>query len=187
VRDRRIAFVGAAGGLVNFRDLGIASNTKYFNAGVMLMNLKKWRQRNTADAVFAYLRQYQDIIRQEDQEGLNAVLFDDWRELDFSWNWQIPWRGQRQGKASSDWSPETQLQRIVHFTTDEKPWIPGCDYIERQDFFEYLDRTEWAGWRVPFFDEVLERLGRGLSGARMYLGRLRRSGIKRASRLLQRI
>ena len=98
----------------------------------------------------------------EDQESLNAILFNDWGELDFRWNWQIPWRPYRLGKLEMPWVPESDRKSIVHFTTAEKPWLPGCDYEERKHFFEYLDLTEWAGWRVPRQKEVSTRLIRAL-------------------------
>jgi lipopolysaccharide biosynthesis glycosyltransferase len=165
VRDL-IAFVSAPAGLVNYRELGIHPEAKYFNSGVLLMNLKKWREYGTSEQVFRYLRTHREIIQMVDQEALNAVLFDDWGELDFRWNWQIPWRNYRLGKCKMPWVPESDRKSIVHFTTAEKPWLPGCDYEERKYFFEYLDRTEWAGWRVPRQKEVSTRLIRALRDAK---------------------
>jgi lipopolysaccharide biosynthesis glycosyltransferase len=36
---------------------------------------------------------------------------------------------------------------IVHFTTPEKPWHANSHHPFRAEFFRYLDRTDWAGWR----------------------------------------
>jgi len=175
VRDR-IGFVDAPGGISNYRELGIAAGAKYFNAGVLVINLAKWRQEATDERVFSYMRLHRDIIKMEDQEGLNAVLFDDWDELDFRWNWQIPWRGYRRGRNPMPWLPaETGQRRIVHFTSSEKPWLPGCDYEEKKCFFEYLDRTEWVGWRVSPLNEIVSRTKRAIDDARDFLGRLRSS------------
>lgn len=160
VRDR-IAFVSAPGGLANYRELGIAPDAKYFNSGVLLMNLKRWRDRGISERVFSYLRTYRDFIQMGDQDGLNAVLFDDWGELEFRWNWQIipskNWLG-----IQPCWVPESDSQSLVHFVTSEKPWLPACEYEERKYFFDYLDRTEWAGWRVPHWKEIYVRLKRAV-------------------------
>ena len=37
------------GGLSNYRELGIPSDAKYFNSGVLLLNVKKWRERGTSE------------------------------------------------------------------------------------------------------------------------------------------
>ena len=161
-------------GICNYRELGIPEKSKYFNAGILLVNLKKWRRQDTSQRLLNYLKNYRDIIRASDQEALNAVLFDDWGELDFRWNWQIIPRYYRIGTHKMGWSPPPSRKSIIHFHSEEKPWLPGCDYDEKKVFFEYLDRTEWAGWRVPLYMEVYGRTVRPLNDARNALGRLRR-------------
>ena len=44
---------------------------------------------------------------------------------------------------------------IVHFTTRAKPWR-ACRHPLRGEFFKYLDRTAWAGWRPPRLKVFLE-------------------------------
>jgi len=170
-----IAFVSRPKGIVNYCDLGIPGDTPYFNAGVLLMNLKRWRDRHVTEKISGYLRTYHDVIQLADQEALNAILWNDWGELDFHWNWQIVHRSIRLGKREMVWTPEGDGKSIIHFTTAEKPWLPGCDYDERKYFFEYLDRTEWGGWRVPWLDEVYARSLRTVADARDALGSLRHS------------
>jgi lipopolysaccharide biosynthesis glycosyltransferase len=162
-RDR-IGVVSALGGLVNYQELGIPAEAKYFNSGVLLLNLKKWRESSTGQHILKYLRTHQEILQMGDQDGLNAVLFDDWGELEFRWNWQIIPRMHRQGEMNC-WAPESDRKSIVHFITSEKPWLPGCEYEERRFFFEYLEKTEWAGWRIPFTKEIYVRLKRVLRKA----------------------
>lgn len=173
VRDS-VGVVSQPGGLVNYRELGIPPGAHYFNAGVLLMNLKKWRERDTGERTLSYLRDNHAIIQLADQEALNAVLWDDWGELDYRWNWQIVWRNYRLGRAKMVWVPEATRKSIVHFITGEKPWLPGCDYDEKKYFFEYLDRTEWAGLRVPWWREIYGRSKRALGDARNALGMFRR-------------
>jgi lipopolysaccharide biosynthesis glycosyltransferase len=179
VRDR-IAWVSGPRGLANYRELGIPPDAKYFNAGLLLVNLAKWREKNISERIFTYLRTHRAIIKMEDQEGLNAVLFDDWGELPFRWNWQIAWRLFRTGKKKMDWVPDDSKKSIVHFTTAEKPWLPACDVEEKQDFFWYLDRTEWAGWRVSFLKEIYARFWRSIEDARRTAGAFRQELLLRA-------
>ena len=174
VRDA-IGTVSQPGGLVNYRELGIPADAHYFNAGVLLINLKKWRESCTAERVVRYLNTHRTIIQLADQEALNAVLWDDWGELDYRWNWQIMWRAYQLGRAKMSWTPDTNRKSIIHFTTEEKPWLPGCDYEEKKYFLEYLDRTEWAGLQIPLWREVYGRSKRNLGEIRDALGMLRRA------------
>jgi lipopolysaccharide biosynthesis glycosyltransferase len=161
-------------GISNFRELGIPGDAKYFNAGVLVLNLAKWRSHGTTERLCKYLKDYQAVIRAADQEALNAVLFHEWGELNFRWNWQVIARYYRIGTHKMGWSPPITKKSIIHFHSSEKPWLPGCDYEERKLFFEYLDRTEWAGWRVPLLKECYERSVRPLSDLRNAFGRFRR-------------
>ena len=62
------------------------ADTPYFNSGVLVINLTRWRKENVGDRVIEYLRKYQPYVQLEDQEGLNAVLANDWGKLDPKWN-----------------------------------------------------------------------------------------------------
>lgn len=146
--------------VVNYRELGIPGDAPYFNAGVLIMNLAKWRDAGIDAQVLAHLSDYQDIIRMADQEALNAVLWNDWQELDYSWNWQIPHRDYRTGRLRLAWTPKETSKNIIHFTTGEKPWRAGCDYDEKKYFLRYLDQTDWRGERPSALQELRARLKR---------------------------
>jgi lipopolysaccharide biosynthesis glycosyltransferase len=157
-RDR-IGTVSGRGGLVNYRELGIPSDTKYFNAGVLLVNACKWRENQIGTGILAYLRDKHDLLQLADQEGLNAVLHDDWGELEFRWNWQIV-PDLEKAKEAGCWGLELTEKSIIHYVTPCKPWVPGARYPERELYFRYVDRTAWAGWRVPLRRELLTNLKR---------------------------
>ena len=147
VRDR-IGTVSGTSGLSNFRELDIAADAAYFNSGVLVLNLARWRDEDLSARVIQYLEHHPNDLQMGDQDGLNAVLFDKWRELDFRWNWQaVPDR--RRAIKAGCWGLELTEKSIVHFVTPAKPWLPGSLYDERHLFFHYLDKTAWRGWRVP--------------------------------------
>lgn len=159
VRDR-IGSVGSLGGLSNFQELRISPDTPYFNAGVLFINVEAWREEAIGNRVFDYLRKYNSILQFEDQEALNAVLYDSWTELPQRWNQQIVPRYFRRGSDVA--LPNLIENGIIHFITSEKPWIPGCEYSERRRFYEYLDRTDWRGWRTKTHHEIYVRSKRAL-------------------------
>lgn len=167
VRDR-IGQVGAPGGLRNHQALGIRADAHYFNSGLLLMDLRRWRALSIGPRVIDYLRTHRDLIQMGDQDGLNALLHDDWLELPFHWNWQTLPRMHRQGSTTC-WSPTSSRQSILHFSSSEKPWLPGCALHDRRHFFEAVDHTAWAGWRVPAWRERWVRIKRALRGGQRWL------------------
>lgn len=144
VPDRAIPLVSSRNGVAHYRQLAIREHAKYFNAGVMVVNLDLWRKEGVPARVLAYLRRYRDSVVFWDQEGLNAVLADKWGELDPRWNVCVHTMG-----GDYPESPSTPDDRpwIVHFTGNLKPWIYPSNNPAHALYFQYLDLTAWAGWR----------------------------------------
>jgi lipopolysaccharide biosynthesis glycosyltransferase/glycosyltransferase involved in cell wall biosynthesis len=144
-------YLSAAEALTNYRELNIPPHTKYFNAGLLLLNLEKWRATDAARRIIEYLRDNPDQVRWWDQDGLNAILHRDWGELDLPWN-QIPhifrypsWRESPFSEA--DYKAITELPKAIHYSARSKPWHGDNTHPARDVFFHYLDQTAWVGWR----------------------------------------
>ena len=56
VQDLINPFVSSPLGLRNWRELGMNADSKYFNAGVLVLNADRWRKENVADRLVQYLR-----------------------------------------------------------------------------------------------------------------------------------
>lgn len=135
---------------------------KYFNSGVLVINLEKWRTDNTGSKVIEYIEQNRDSVRWLDQDGLNGVLAEKWGELDPRWN---------QMHAIHEYSSWTESPYeedvyndvlhnpyIVHFTTPPKPWQRSCKHPCQDLFFHYLDMTDWSGWRNTIWRRMWRRV-----------------------------
>ena len=46
----------------------------YFNAGVLLVNLRYWRENNLSESFFEIINKYPERLRYHDQDVLNIVL-----------------------------------------------------------------------------------------------------------------
>ncbi|OKH55216.1 glycosyl transferase [Calothrix sp. HK-06] len=152
VQDMGAPLVSSPRGLVNYQELGIPADYKYFNSGVLVFNLKKWRQNNTSLAVIKYLNDYKQQVRWHDQDGLNAVLAGKWGELDARWN-QMPYLfrfGSWQESPFSEQEYNNLLNHpyIIHYSTREKPWNDNCNHPQKKLFYEYLDNSIWSNWSV---------------------------------------
>lgn len=169
VQDLVVPFVSSRYGVAAYRELGLAEDTPHFNAGVMVVNLRWWRLHDVPAKVFRYLDAHRTTTYFWDQEGLNATLAGTWGRLDPRWN-QIASVSGRSFFTPQHLDPETYAlvvsdPWIVHYAGTWKPWVYDNRNPTRQLYFDYLDRTAWAGWRPT------KTLGRRLLG--IYESRLR--------------
>lgn len=138
-------------GVPHYRSLGIPGSAKYFNSGVLLMDLARWRAQRIGERAIAYIRRRGDAIGLPDQEALNVVLARNWVELDPRWNGMVNARlfpiWKRTPYDKRTYMDLLGRPRIVHFVGGPKPWQPGCWHPRKFLYFHYLDRTRWAGWR----------------------------------------
>ena len=165
VQDDYQPLVSSRGGcgLRNYRELGLNPDQKYFNSGLLVMNLKKWREEAIGSKVLTFSRQNGAYIANADQDGLNAVMQGQWGQLSDRWN-QMPGV---HSYASWQESPYDAIAfqalrdspHIIHYTNAPKPWQHNCQHPAQALFLAYLDQTAWRGWR----DTLWRRAGRKLS------------------------
>lgn len=137
------------------RKLGIRNPYHYFQAGVMLLNLKKIRKRYSAKDLVRRTMGYP--WRMVDQDVLNRALQGSCLELDQKWNVVMDW--QYCGKRRTDllknapydlWSryqSAREAPAIIHYAGGWKPWtVPDCDFA--QFFWDYARRS-------PFYEVIL--------------------------------
>lgn len=157
---------------LDWRELGVAPATPYFNAGVMVIPLDRWRANGVGRRTLDWLRRHE--FHYGDQCALNTVANGNWTPLAPRWNVQsghfhddaLAWIVE----TRDDMERATAEPSVVHFTSFPdhiKPWEPRSTVPFRDAWFDALDRTAWAGWRPedPRF-----------SRTRVLAGRARRAG-----------
>lgn len=118
----------------------------YFNSGVILINLRKWRKDNVFLSFNQFIHDHPDWIKLHDQDILNRIFYDDKINLPIKYNFQ-------EGYLWNDlfydyWKYEKQVLAarkdpvIIHYT-DSKPWIEGCEHPFKAEFYKYQKNTEW--------------------------------------------
>jgi len=129
----------------NYAEMGIPPSSRYFNAGVMVINLKPWREGQVAARVLDYLQRYREGVLLHDQGGLNAVLHDQWSRLDQRWNQTnvvlIPEWWKEPAYSKKEWRKTKNDPFIVHYSGDDKPWNPGFNRPRLSFFARYLKKT----------------------------------------------
>lgn len=146
VRDALVPTVSSRFGISEFAKLGLNSSIPYFNAGVMVINLRKWRHSRVATEAIAYLRRFHDRVFFWDQEALNAVLARHWTQVDERWNWSAN-LDRLSGSNSRSGNGIGERSRIIHFNGNLKPWVVRESSNTDDKYFRVLDVTSWRGWR----------------------------------------
>ncbi|MGZ8202203.1 MAG: glycosyltransferase family 8 protein [Burkholderiales bacterium] len=151
VQDPAVPFVSSCDGLARYEALRIAPETPYFNAGLMVVNVEKWRSDDIPAAALRFIEAHAHELNYCDQDALNAVLIGKWRALDPRWQVQPRFAGSRQ-MPLPHLAPDARLALVAdpwvyHFSGRLKPWAYSGNGAADRLFFEYLDRTGWKGWR----------------------------------------
>jgi lipopolysaccharide biosynthesis glycosyltransferase len=135
VQDQRVAtFDNDWGGILNYKELGLAADTKYFNSGMYVLNTRKWKQQNLAQKVIDCISANVKYAQYPDQYGLNVVLANQWLPLDGRWNYF----------ASGD----MENPFLIHFISRKPIYTTYSNNpAYRELFFEYLNQTEWRNFK----------------------------------------
>lgn len=151
---------------------GITAEHKYLNAGVLVINLKKWREEKVADRILQFIAEHPDSPF-PDQDAINVVLAGKWGELSPVWNQTHVVHLFSEPKDSPyDESIYPELVNnpsIIHYTSRPKPWGKNCTHPQADRYFKYLDQTAWKGWRNNAFNYNIGLLRRGLRRAKTAL------------------
>ena len=176
VQDDNQLTVSMAIGLRNYQALGLNPDQKYFNSGLLVVNLKQWREDDLGRKVLAFSQENGDYIQDADQDGLNAVIAGRWGQLNPQWN-QLPriytytcWQDSPYDESS--YTALRDRPYIIHYTNAPKPWQYGCQHPETPLFFYHLDQTAWKGWRETPWHRVLRKVSRGRRKVRKLLDRV---------------
>lgn len=122
----------------------------YFNSGVLLLDLDRWRQAQLHSEVMAFLAREAHRLRYPDQSALNSVLHGQWTRLPLVWNQQSDIFGVYRKHCAGCGYDAEELRRamaapaIVHFTGPHKPWLLPCYHPFAAYYRACLARTPWT-------------------------------------------
>lgn len=148
---KAIPYFAAISPVANWRELGLDGAANYFNSGVMVLNLRRWRRESIDRKLLACLRKNSAFVWCWDQYALNVVFAGQWGQLPLHWNqgahvFEYPDESYSP-VGTKDFLRLRDDPAVVHYTTEFKPWKYEPFHPGRDQFFDALDETAWAGWR----------------------------------------
>lgn len=117
--------------------LGIYPVKKYFNSGILLMNLAKFREYKIQDKFVYLIKNYNFDVIDPDQAYLNVLCKDRVHYFPNGWN-----------KEALSIELEGELN-IVHYALYKKPWQYD-DVINVDYFWHYAKQS-------PFYNDILQK------------------------------
>ncbi len=132
-------------------DIKYNKNKQFFNAGILLINSKKWRENNITDKLFEIQNKYNNVLEYGDQDVLIKEFYEDYIELDSRFNLLS---GQLVYKSDFSKEVEDEVNRAIkspiirHFETSNKPWLTnenfyGGDLQNFNDFWFFAEMTNF--------------------------------------------
>lgn len=128
--------------------LKMNKNSKYFNSGMMLINLALWKKSGLQKKVIDFIEKNPQSIWFPDQCGLNSVIDGKWKKVPLKYNQQ-----------SSIFTPsfeekfdcfnKSELEEaknnpvIIHYTGGSKPWHSKNKHPYKYLYWKYLKMTRY--------------------------------------------
>ncbi len=139
-------------------NIDLEENSIMFNSGVMLIDLKKWKEEKVENRLLEFIVRKNGQIQQGDQGALNAVLSRDtycfepqYNSVtifhDFSYDEMVIYRKPIMGFYSKEQVKEAvENPVVVHFTTSflsVRPWTKGCGHRYAKEWMRYKEISPW--------------------------------------------
>ena len=111
--------------------------TDYFNAGVMLIDLVRWRSMQLTARVLDAWRTHGASFPLLEQDALNYVLDGDFAVLEK--------RHVRMMDAFAPWDVDFAAEHTIwHFLNEGKPWVRYADPRVREPYWQVVRRSPWS-------------------------------------------
>ncbi len=136
--------------------IGLAPEDAYYNSGVLLVDLKRWRQEQVQQRLLDFWKEKGGKLFASDQDVINGTLKGLIRPLPPKYNFFTNYRYFSYGTLvrhapayrmvpKDDFTAAKRHPVIIHYMGDERPWIAGNLNHYRRAYERYLAQTPWAG------------------------------------------
>ncbi len=143
--------------------LGMPAGSLYFNAGMLYINLQRWRETRTGERAIQYVLEHLGdpvMLEHRDQDTLNMVCLGQWQPLGPRFNyaeWSMDSQRLRDTRTAN--APGATIPAagptIAHYTGRTKPWHGGSPHPFAREYWTYRMQTPYADRRAYLRSQVL--------------------------------
>ncbi|GAB6455706.1 glycosyltransferase family 8 protein [Bacillus luti] len=129
---------------------------RYINAGMLLVNLKRWRTEKIEKQFIEFIDKYNGQVFHHDQGVINGVLKGEVLYLHPKYNVMTPfftmdryeimqYYGLQNYYSESELIEAIEVPVFIHYTPAfvNRPWVKGCRHPLTALYEEYLAMTPW--------------------------------------------
>lgn len=156
LKENYIAAIEDANGKKYAKRYKLKACSKFFNAGIMLINCEKWRKDNIAQRAINISTESCNTKLVNDQTILNQLFESRVKFLDLKWNLQYcPINIWPTYDNIKEYKNAIEKPSIIHYTGDFKPWKKGmgCFHPKQKDYLKYhqmspLGLEDYKQWEI---------------------------------------
>ena len=141
------------------RRLGLALSDVYINSGVMVVDLKKWREKERKFPINDCIKHNKQNIL-NDQDVIALYFKGQIKLLPIKWN-MTTFYFMRKPKIFEKYIPELESAKknpaIIHFACPIKPWFADCNHPYGFLYRKYLKETWWRHVKLENFEQLTFR------------------------------
>ena len=134
--------------------LGLKEDDLYFNSGVLLIDMNKWREEDGDKQILSFYKSIEEDSVFADQDALNGLLMGRIKVLSpkynlfsnyayFKYKTLIRLSPSYKVISQEEFENAVKAPVIIHYAGDERPWIKGNRNPYRTEYKKYLSMTEW--------------------------------------------
>jgi lipopolysaccharide biosynthesis glycosyltransferase len=126
--------------------MNIAS--KYFNSGMMLINLALWKTSGLQKKVIDFIENNPQAVLFPDQCGLNSIINGQWKKVPLKYNQQSSifspaFEEQFDSFSKAELDEAKNNPVIIHYTSGSKPWHSTNTHPYKYLYWKYLKMTRY--------------------------------------------
>lgn len=157
-----------------YKLFGLSDDSAYCNSGVILFDLKQWKQNKMDDHIKKYIAQRNGYIFFMEQSVLNGVMEGKWLVLGARYNvstlmMSLSYQNLiklRRPKAFYDCIEYNQAvinPAIIHMTSNflvnNRAWVVGSNHPAKEYYFKYKQFSPWKNTEdIPDRRTILQKL-----------------------------
>lgn len=126
-------------------DLGYSDTYGYINSGMLLINLKYFKEHSIIDKFLSYSKERCEKFKYHDQDIINGTLYDTKLALPIKYNVVEAYylRRTRLTWGKNEVYAVLNDPVIIHYTSSNKPWLKSCTHPMKGEFLKYKAISPW--------------------------------------------